>query len=392
LDLSFTKVQQEWREEVRDFLDQELPEKWERSTEYCEDDDFWDFALAFTRKVSAKGWIGLTWPKEYGGLARPIVDKLIFAEELTYRGAPLVNTIGYNLAAGALLFGGTEEQKAKFLPAIAATEYLWAEGYSEPDAGSDLASLKTTAVRDGDHWVVNGQKTYTTWGSHADVLYLAARTDPEGSRHRGITIFCLDLDQPGVSFGPQHNIGGGRQNHTFLDDVRVGNDMMIGHEGRAWDLIMGGFYGGNIGAGFMTAQRRLDKLIAHCKTARRGGKLLIDDPQVRDDLVEIDLAVQAERLLTYESLSNTQAKRPPVFGGSTSQVVLKEAMPRVAELINRICGPLGQLSADSEWAPLPADPSGGPEAWFRQSFGNHGNGTSQVKRMVLATRGLGLPR
>ena len=392
MDLSFTKEQMEWREEVREFLDKELPSQWEQSTEYCEDEDFWEFAVAFTKKVSANGWIGLTWPEEYGGLARPIVDRLIMMEEFFYRHAPLVNTIGYNLAAGALLSGGTHEQKMKFLPAIARTDYLWAEGYSEPDAGSDLASLSTTAVRDGDDWVVNGQKTYTTWGSHADVLYLAARTDPTGSRHRGITIFCLDLKQPGVSFGPQYNLGGGRQNHTYLDNARVGHDMMIGQEGRGWDLIMGGFYGGNIGAGYMTSQAKLDKLVEHCKSARRGGKLLIDDPLIRDELVEIQLMIQSERLLTYESLSNTQAKRPPVFAGAISQVVLKEAMPRIAELANRVCGPRSQLALGSPWAPMPDDAGGGPEAWFRQGFANHGNGTSQVKRMVLATRGLGLPR
>lgn len=392
MDLSFTKEQTEWREEVRDFLDQELPKQWEQSTEFCEDEDFWDFAWAFTKKVCANKWVGLTWPEEYGGLGRPIIDRLIMAEEFTYRSAPLLNTIGYALAAGALLYGGTHEQKLKFLPAIARLDYLWAEGYSEPDAGSDLASLKTTAVREGDEWIVNGQKTYTTWGSHADVLYLAARTDPDAPKHRGISIFCLDLKQPGISFGPQYNLGGGRQNHTFLDNVRVGHDMMIGEEGRGWDLIMRGFYGGGLTAPYMGTKAKLDKLVDFCKNARRDGRLLIDDPMIRDELVEIDMLVQDERLLTYESLSNTQSGRPPAFAGAIGAVVLKETMPRIAELANRICGPRGQIVADSPWAPIPDDPTGGPEEWFRQSFANHGNGTLQVKRMVLATRGLGLPR
>ena len=179
MELQLTAAQSDWREEVRDFLDTELPARFEKSTEWCEDEDFWAFATAFTRKVSAKGWIGLTWPTEYGGLARPPVDQLIFSEEFTYRDAPLVNTIGWGLAAGALLRGGTEAQKQKFLPPIQWTEVLWAEGYTEPEAGSDLASLTTRAVRDGDEWVISGQKTFTTWGSHADLLYCAARTDPE---------------------------------------------------------------------------------------------------------------------------------------------------------------------------------------------------------------------
>jgi alkylation response protein AidB-like acyl-CoA dehydrogenase len=391
MELRLTAAQHEWREEVRDFLDTELPARWEKSSEWCEDEDFWDFATAFTRKVSARGWIGLTWPKEYGGRGRPAVDQLIFSEEFTYRDAPLINHIGWGLAAGALLKGGTEAQKQKFLPAIIRTEVIWAEGYTEPEAGSDLASLSTRAVRDGAEWVVNGQKTFTTWGSHADMLYLAARTDPEAPRHRGITIFGLPLDQPGISFAPLGNLGGGRQNHTFLDNARVPGENVIGQEGRGWDLIMGGFYGGNIGAAYMEAQQQLDKVVAYCRQARRNGRLLIDDPVVRDHLAEMDLLVQAERLLTYESLSNLQSRRPPAFAGAIGTVVNKESMPRFAELTNLVLGPVGQLAAGSPWSPIDVA-SGGPEAWFRTSIRNHAGGTSQVKRMVLATRGLGLPR
>jgi alkylation response protein AidB-like acyl-CoA dehydrogenase len=168
--------------------------------------------------------------------------------------------------------------------------------------------------------------------------------------------------------------------------------MMIGQEGRGWDLIMGGFYGGGISAAYMDAQRRLDEILEYCRVTKRGGRLLIDDPIVRDHLAELDLLVQSQRLLTYESLSNAQAKRPPAFAGAISAVVQKEAMPRFAELTNLIVGPLGQLAAGSKWTPMGDDPNGGPEAWFRQAFRNHAGGTAQVKRMVLATRGLGLPR
>ena len=251
---------------------------------------------------------------------------------------------------------------------------LWAEGYTEPEAGSDLASLYTRAVRDGDEWVISGQKTFTTWGTHADMLYCAARTDPDAPRHRGITIFGLPIDQPGISFGPLPNIGGGRQNHTFLDGARVPHENMIGQEGRGWDLIMGGFYGGNIGAAYMDAQQKLDKMVAYCKTARRNGKPLIEDAVVRDQLAEMDLLVQAERLLTYESLSNIQSERPPAFAGAIGAVVSKESMTRFAELTNLIAGRVGQLALGSRWAPIDVA-SGGPEAWFRTSIRNHAGGT-----------------
>jgi alkylation response protein AidB-like acyl-CoA dehydrogenase len=386
---TFTVEQDEWRAEVREFLDEELPPEMARSTEFTEDEDYWDFALQFTTKVAQKGWIGLTWPKEYGGLARPTLDRLILAEEFTYSEAPLTNTIGWGLAAGAILFGGSEEQKRRFLPSIARNETFWVEGFTEPGAGSDLASLTTRADRDGDEWVISGQKTFTTWGSHGDVIFLAARTDQDVAKHRGISIFCVDMNAPGVSVAPLYNLGGGRQNNTFFDHVRVAGDMLIGEEGRGWDLIMNAFYGASgVAAPYAGYQKRLEELVAHCQTARRNGRLLIDDPMVRDRLAELALIVEAERLLTYESLSNRAAGRRPAFAGALGTVVAKEAMPRFAEIYNEVLGTLGQLSRGSRWAPL----DGWPEAWYRQSFRNHAGGTPQVKRMVLATRGLELPR
>ncbi len=386
---TFTVEQDEWRAEVREFLDAELPPEMARSTEFTEDEDYWDFALQFTTKVAQKGWIGLTWPKEYGGLARPTLDRLILAEEFTYSEAPLTNTIGWGLAAGAILFGGSEEQKRRFLPSIARNETFWVEGFTEPGADSDLASLATRADRDGDEWVISGQKTFTTWGSHGDVIFLAARTDQEIAKHRGISIFCVDMNAPGVSVAPLYNLGGGRQNNTFFDRVRVAGDMLIGEEGRGWDLIMNAFYGASgVAAPYAGYQKRLEELVAHCQTARRNGRLLIDDPMVRDRLAELALIVEAERLLTYESLSNRAAGRRPAFAGALGTVVAKEAMPRFAEIYNGVLGTLGQLSRGSRWAPL----DGWPEAWYRQSFRNHAGGTPQVKRMVLAMRGLELPR
>lgn len=389
MEFAFSAEEEQWRREVRDFLDAELPPGKAFNHEFVEDDELWEFAREFTGKVGAKGWIGLTWPTEYGGLARPLTERLIMAEEFALRDAPFVNMIGYGLAAGTLLVGGTEQQKRRFLPEIARSDTFWAEGLTEPGAGSDLASLTTRAVRDGDDWIISGQKTYTTWGHRADVLYLAARTDPDAPRHRAISIFCLDLSLPGVSFSRLDNLGGGRQNHTYLDDVRVPGDMLIGQAGEGWSYIMNAFYAaGGISARHCEIQRMLDTVLAYCKTTVRGGRPLIDDPSVRSKLAELAVMVETERLLAYESLGDAVGRRAPAFAGALGQVVHKEHQPRFAQLIGQIVGPLGQLRTGSRWAPM----NGDAEAWYRASYANHAGGTSQVKRMVLATRGLGLPR
>lgn len=389
MDFEFTAEQNAWRKEVQAFLDAELPPDKAFDHEFNEDEKLWEFAFEFTRKLGEKGWIGLTWPTEYGGLGRPVVDRLILGEELAYRDAPLVNVIGWGLAAGSLLVGGTEEQKRRFLPGIAKFDRFWAEGLTEPDSGSDLASLKTRAVRDGSDWIINGQKTYTTWGHHADVMFLAARTDPDAPRHRGISIFCLDLKAPGVRLSPLYNIGGGRQNHTYLDDVRVPGDMLIGEEGHGWSYIMNAFYAsGGLGARHAEMRKQLERVVEYSKVTTRGGTTLIKDPIVRSQLAQLELMIEVERLLSYEGLSNVTSGRPPQFGGALGVVVSKENQPTFAQIVGQIVGPLGQLRAGSRWAPL----DGEVEAWYRQSFANHAGGTSQVKRMVLATRGLGLPR
>ena len=386
MDLTFTPEQEAWRQEVKDFLAKELPPDKAFDHEFNEDDELWKFAREFSEKVGAKGWIGLTWPKEYGGLERSSVEKAIMMEEFAYGEAPLINMIGWGLAARSLLIGGTHEQKLKFLPPIGKMETLWVEGLTEPDAGSDLASLKTTARRDGDHWIVNGQKTFTTWGARGEVLYLAARTDPDAPKHKGISIFCLDLEQPGVSFSPLYNLGGGRQNHTFLDNVRVPHDMMIGEEGMGWYYIMNSFYGGG-GGGSATQRRVLDDLIAYCRETTRNGKPLGKDPIVRAQLAELSIMVETMKLLGWEGLSISERNEAPAFGGALGVVVFKETVPKFAQLCTEVIGPLSQLKG-GKWAPL----AGNIEALFRHSFANHAGGTSQVKRMVLATRGLGLPR
>ena len=200
-------------------------------------------------------------------------------------------------------------------------------------------------------------------------------------------MFLVPLDLPGVSMSPMLNLGGGRQNHTFLDDVRVPAEYMIGEEGGGWHMIMNAFYGGGIHAGHAYFERIFAEVLGHCKQTRRGGRLLIEDPIVRQQLGQLALMVEQQRMLTYEGVSNYNNSKPPEFGGALGIVVSKETRPRFLEVCHQIVGPLCQLEK-GRFAPM----RGQVEAWYRQSYANHAGGTSQVKRMVLATRGLGLPR
>lgn len=378
-----------WREEVVDFLAKELPESEAFDVEFCEDEERWAFALEFTKRLGEQGWIGLTWPQEYGGLARSQTEKFILLEELGRRDAPFINMIGWGLAAGTLLVGGSEEQKQRFLPPIGRMETFWAEGLSEPEAGSDLASLRSTAVWEDGCWVLNGDKTYTTWGSRADVLYLAARTDPGVAPHRGLSVFCVPTDLPGVTISPLWNIGGGRQNQFHFDQVHIPSEMLLGEVNQAWRYIMAAFYSsGPTYLPHALYERKLRLIEDHCRRTRRSGRSLIDHSSVKAQLGDLAVIVEVERVLAYARLSAAESGDVASSDPTMQAVVTKENRLRFAEITNEIMGPYNQLLAHSPWAPI----DGEIPLWYLRSFGNHAGGTSQVKRMQLATRGLGMPR
>ncbi|MGX1932008.1 acyl-CoA dehydrogenase family protein [Microbacterium resistens] len=374
-----------WRAEIRAFLDAELPKEHAFNPEFDDAPEQWAIALEFSRKVAAKGWIGLTWPVEYGGKGLPPVANQILLEELYAADAPMINSVGIFLAAGTILVGGTEEQKKRLLPEIANMRVLWAEGLTEPEAGSDLGSLRTKAVRDGEEWVITGQKAFTSWGPMSDVLYVAARTSTDEAARDAISIFVVDLKSPGVTLHPMRNYGGGVQSTTYLDHVRVPADALIGEEGMGWSYIMRAFYAsGTVEPIYAMQEERLRALIAHCRSIPG----LLDDPHVRADLTELADIVQTQRLMAYEIIGDNAAGRQTPWGGGVQQVIAKESEPLFAQIYDRVLGPASQLRPGAPGAVL----DGRPEAWYRQSFANHAGGTSQLKRMVLATRGLGLPR
>jgi len=236
MEFSFSPELESFRTEVRSFLRDNLPPDFKvRNDREAMSEEEFRFSQQFAQKLARRGWLTMTWPNEYGGQGAGHLQQLVYNEEMGYSGAPLGFGFGTNLVGPTLMVHGTEEQKRKFLPPIARAEVFWCQGFSEPGAGSDLASLQTRAVRDGDDYVVTGQKIWTSEGHQADWMILLARTDVEAPKHRGISYFLVDMKTPGVQVRPLVNLMNSHAfNEVFFDNVRVPRKNLVGDENRGW--------------------------------------------------------------------------------------------------------------------------------------------------------------
>lgn len=382
------------REEVRAWLEEHLPRAYEGfQWDFDEDPESWAFYRDFWTKQGAKGWLEPGWPVEYGGLALSRRACAVIREEFARRRAGGLAGIGM-MVGPAILRLGTPQQRQELLPGMAAGQIMWAEGYSEPDAGSDLASLRTRADLVDGEWVINGTKTFCTAGHHCNWIIIAARTDPDASkRHRGISYFLSPMDVPGIELRPLHNLGGGRQNIVLIDDLHVPASGMLGTLNEGWTQIWFGLGGDPLpqfdddddgpeepydppatGQGWV-----LEQLARYCSETFRCGEPMSADPIVRRQLAELAIGVEIDKVLGLEERCE--------YGTHLHQAVSKEFQPRFAQVAMEILGPLGQVQS-GPLAPL----RGEIDRLYRRSFGNHAGGTSQLKRMVVATRALGLPR
>ena len=401
-----TRKLKAWRKEVRGFLEEALPHGMRWDYDYNEDEAEWKKALEFWRKVGQKGWVAATWPKEYYGQERTPIEKWILAEEFANYDAPAYPVIGMAVAT-AILRHGTPEQRKFHLKGIAEATTMWGEGYTEPSAGSDLAVLTTRAHWDegtngeGPAWVINGQKTFGTAGHWCQWMIVLARTDPNVPKHAGISCFLVPLDSKGISMTPLYNVAGGRQNHTFFDNVRVPAESLLGTVNKAWEQVWFGMGGDKldrtgpfIGDWGYRIMSHMKRTVRYCKETMRDGKPISEDQIVRQQLGDLLLIEEGIRMLWYEDFSNFINKKASPFGAAGrpfQQLVYKEYWPKMMQTLMEIVGPLAQIQGgpqSSKWAQL----NGDIQYVYRCAFGNHAGGTSQLKRMVVATRGLGLPR
>jgi len=352
VNFKFTDEQVKFRQEVRDFLEGEIKQGLWQPT--C---DAWIMAHdpEFTRRVSAKGWIGLTWPKEYGGQGRSFIDRLILTEEMLRYGAPAAcHWFADRQIGGAIVHYGTDEQKKEILPIIIKGEAYVGLGMSEPDAGSDLASLKTRATEDGDDYIIDGQKTWTSGGSNMNWIYLVARTDPEAPKARGISEFFFRTDLPGVSTSPIVDITGGVHfNEVFFDNVRIPKTCLIGEKNRGFYQILNQLDYERSGMERLMANYPLfEALIQYVKETKRNGKPLADDPVVRSKIAQLKIELEVGRLYMYRVGVIMDEGRAPNWESSMSKAYGTAFEQRLATAAIEIAGLYGQLSPASRLTPM----------------------------------------
>jgi len=354
-------------------------------------DERFEWQLGWHRKLHAGGWVGLHWPREYGGRGATLMEQVVFSEEIARRRLPAgANLLGILLVGPTLMQWGTEAQKRRFLPKILSAEEIWCQGYSEPDAGSDLASLTTRAVPEGDVFVVNGQKVWTSGAHRSHWMILLARTDPQAPKHRGISYFLVDMRSPGITVRPLVQMTGSAGfNEVFFEDVRVPRENLVGELHRGWDVAMTTLMFERAGLGTdLRFEGVLEALVAAARAVRRGGRPAIDDPAVRDQIAQFAIEATALRLGGYRQLTKRLRGQPPGPEGSIAKLVASELNLRIAQWAVSLLGAQAQIETN--------EAGEAPGHWLARELMARAHtiagGTSEIQRNILAERVLGLPR
>ena len=385
----FTPEQLAWREEVRAFITRSMTPALREEMRRVTNEDVGPEARRFQAKLRETGYWGIDWPKEYGGLEKSAIETFLFIEEMDLAGAPYLS-LTYTSVGPTILRVGSDEQKREWLPRITAGELEFALGYSEPDAGSDLANLKTRCELDGDEWVINGQKMWNTGAHTATHEWMGVRTDPNAKKHLGISIVIVPMDAPGITVQPIWTWGGLRTNAVFFDNVRIPKRNLIGESG------MGFYYAAmalnfervRIGSPGML-QRIFRELVHVARTYRRRGQAIAEDPVVRTKLARLAVDIDVARLLAIQNAWAIDQGGVPIMEASMAKIAVSELTARFADVGMEVLGLAGQLDRDAPEAPL-----AGRLQWLYQisPMLRFGGGANEIQRIIIAQRGLELPR
>ena len=375
-----------FRTQVREFIAGELPKHVKPGQPAPGPEDDPQAHAGWRKALAQKGWIAPHWPKEYGGAGMSVSEQFVFNEEMADARAPQVGGMGVQMIGPILINFGTDEQKAEHLPRITNGDVVWCQGYSEPGSGSDLASLQTRAVRDGDDYVINGQKIWTSGAHRADWMFLLARTDPDAPKHRGISMFLMDMKAPGIQVQPLITMANDHVfNQEYFDNVRVPAKNLVGDENRGWYVgaALLDFERSNI-AGSIGLKHTVNDIIRYVKEE----KVQLSDnvkTEIADRVVEAEIA----RLISYRVITMQKRGQIPNYEASMNKLYRSEANQRIAGTAVKILGMQGGLFRGEERAPLDGRFS---HMYVSAVSGTIAAGTSEINRNVIATRGLGLPR
>ncbi|HEX2834221.1 MAG TPA: acyl-CoA dehydrogenase family protein [Thermoanaerobaculia bacterium] len=380
MDLNLTRDEQTFRDEFR---------AWLRANVFPAHAKDVDALKRWQRTLYEGGWAGISWPKAFGGRGATLMEQAIFQEELALADAPhLIGTIGLSLVGPTIIAMGSEEQKARYLPKILSGEEIWCQGFSEPNAGSDLASLGARALRDGDDFVINGQKIWTSFAQMADWCLLLVRTDFEAPKHKGITCLLVDMHLEGVSVRPLRMMSGDAAfNEVFFSNVRVPVTQVLGRINEGWTTAITALMNerANLGSGVQVLFRRnLNALIAKAQTIERNGRPASQDPLVRQKLAQAFLELEILRLNTNRALTSLGKSGVPGPEGSTLKLYWSEMNQRTQQTAQEILGPYGQLTEydHGQWQ----------HSYLRARGNTIEAGTSEIQRNIIAERVLGLPK
>ena len=400
MDFAYTTEQENLRQEVQAFIKENVTEEIRTEIEqFGSRQNRGSLTSDLYKKISDKGWIGISWPKEYGGQGGSRIDQYIVEEEFSRIG---VQVGGAGSGAPAILAAGTEEQKKYFLPGMIRGDISFALGFTEPQGGADLASLQCRAVRDGDDFVINGQKMYTTAAHYATHVYLMARTDPDAPKHKGISIFLIPMDTPGITVRPLWTIqnepkaphkttyGDDRTNETFFENVRIPASAMLGEEIQGWYVGAMGLNLDRVGASrYLLSVRRDEDIINWTKENSLGNYSLTEDPSVTDKLADLWIDGQVCRLMTLRSMSMVERGETFTYEGSAEKIWAPEHGVRTTESVSQMLGLYGQLLNGSEDNVDDGVFAHNLMGAFQSGI-NHGS--VQVMKDQVSRRGLGLPR
>jgi len=396
MDFSFTPEQETFRQELRTWLKANVPPEafqlrhWQPQ---ASSEDL-QFLKAWQKKVYDGGWAGVSWPKEYGGRGASLVERVIFDQEMAAHQAPgLLNVLGLEIVGPTLIVHGSEEQKKAHLPKILSGEEIWCQGFSEPNSGSDLGSLRTRAVEQGDYFVVTGQKVWTSLARYGDWCQLLVRTNPDAPKHQGISCLLVDLKSPGISVRPLRTLTGDSEfNEVFFEDVKVPKVNLLGEKDQGWRIIITSlmFERQGLGFYFTFAQKRYyDDLREQARQSQRYGSPVVADPQVRQKMAQAYIDCELLKLNNYRALTRLLRGNSPGPEGSIPKLQWAEMNQRLQELAVEIQGPYGQLYQGEE----KAQNSGYWQYGFLRSRANSiEGGTSEIQRNIIAERVLGLPK